>query len=89
MGARADGVRALIAGGANVNALDGMFAGTPLLWTAGGWSNNPDPRADYLGVARQLIAAGSSREWLAPEKAPDPESTHEKLAELCRAAAGA
>jgi ankyrin repeat protein len=86
MAGRAEGVRALIAGGANVNALDGMFAGTPLLWAAGGWQNNPDPRADYLGVARQLIAAGSSREWAAPEKAPDPESTHEQLAELCRAA---
>jgi len=87
MGGRAEGVRALIAGGADVNALDGMFAGTPLLWAAGGWSNNPDPRADYPDVARQLIAAGSSREWLAPEKAPNPESSHEKLAELCRAAA--
>ena len=86
MGGRVDGARALIAGGANVNALDGMFAGTPLLWAAEGWSHNSGPRADYLGVARQLIAAGSSREWLAPEKAPDPESTHEKLAELCRAA---
>jgi len=63
-----------------------MFAGTPLLWASEGWSHNSDPHADYLGVARQLIAGGSSREWLAPEKAPDPESTHEKLAELCRAA---
>ena len=86
MGGRTEAARVLIAGGANVNALDGMFAGTPLLWAAGGWRNNPDPRADYLGVARQLITAGSSREWIAPEKAPDPESTHEQLAELCRAA---
>jgi ankyrin repeat protein len=86
MAGRAEAVRALIAGDADVNALDGMFAGTPLLWAAEGWSHNPDPRADYLGVARQLIAAGSSREWLAPDKAPDPESAQEKLAELCRAA---
>ncbi|MEJ0038191.1 MAG: ankyrin repeat domain-containing protein [Gammaproteobacteria bacterium] len=86
MGGRAEGVRALIAGGASVNALDGMFAGTPLLWAAEGWSHNPDPRDGYLSVARQLLAAGSIREWLAPEKAPDPESTQEKLADLCRAA---
>ena len=86
MAGRADAVRALIVRGANVNALDGMFAGTPLLWASEGWSYNTDPRADYPGVARQLIASGSSREWLAPEKAPDPENTHEKLAALCRAA---
>ena len=86
MGGRADGVRALIAGGANVNALDGMFSGTPLLWAAGGRNHNPDPRADYLSVGRQLLAAGSSREWIPPEKAPDPERSLEELAEFCRAA---
>jgi hypothetical protein len=37
-------------------------------------------------VARLLLAAGSPREWVAPEKAPDPEGTHDRLAELCRAA---
>jgi ankyrin repeat protein len=42
--------------------------------------------ADYFGVARQLIAAGSPQEWAAPESAPDPEATHEQLAELCQAA---
>ena len=86
MGGRADAVRALIAGGADVNVPDGMFSGTPLLWAAEGWSHNPDPRTDYLSVARQLLAAGSSREWTPPEKAPNPESSQEKLEELCRAA---
>jgi hypothetical protein len=81
-----DAVGALIAGGANVNALDGMFSGTPLVWAAGGWGNNPDPRSDYKSVARQLLAAGSSREWAAPGNAPNPESTEEQLADLVRAA---
>jgi len=36
-----------------------------------------------------LIAAGSSLEWIPPEKAPDPEGTQEQLAALCRAAAAA
>jgi ankyrin repeat protein len=86
MAGRAEAVRTLIAGGADVNALDGMFSGTPLIWAAEGWRHNPDPRADYLSVARQLLKAGSPRDWTPPEKAPDPESTQETLAELCRAA---
>jgi ankyrin repeat protein len=86
MAGRVDAVRALIAGGANVNALDGMFSGTPLLWAAGGPGNNPDPHADYRSVARELLAAGSSREWAAPENAPNPESSQERLADLIRAA---
>jgi ankyrin repeat protein len=85
MAGHASATRALIEHGAAVNALDGMFSGTPLLWAAEGWghSSNPD---GFVDVARALIAAGSSREWAAPEKAPDPEGTHAKLAELCRAA---
>jgi hypothetical protein len=39
-----------------------------------------------VGVARLLIAAGSSLEWIPPEKAPDPEGTQEQLIELCHAA---
>jgi ankyrin repeat protein len=87
MAGRADAVRVLLAHGAPVNALDGMFAATPLLWAAEGWSHNRDTSADYLAVARHLIAAGSSREWLPPDKAPNPERTQEQLIELCRAAA--
>jgi ankyrin repeat protein len=86
MGGRADAVRALIAGGANVNALDGMFSGTPLLWAAEGGSYSGDRQSDYLSVARQLIAAGSPREWVPPENAPRAENALEKLADLVRAA---
>jgi len=85
MAGHKDAARVLIAHGAAVNALDGMFSGTPLLWAAEGWSHGSNS-ADFVEVARVLIAAGSSREWNAPEKAPDPEGTHAKLAELCRAA---
>jgi ankyrin repeat protein len=87
MAGRAESVRVLLAHGAAVNALDGMFSGTPLLWGANGWSyNSGTENTDYPGVARQLIAAGSSLEWVAPEKAPNPESTHEMLAEYIRTA---
>jgi ankyrin repeat protein len=85
MAGHKDAARVLIAHGAAVNALDGMFSGTPLLWAAEGWSHGSNG-ADFVEVARVLIAAGSSREWNAPEKAPDTEGTHAKLAELCRAA---
>jgi ankyrin repeat protein len=83
---RAEAVRVLLAYGASVNALDGMFSATPLVWAAEGWSHDSRPGAAHLGVARLLIAAGSSREWIPPEKAPDPERTQEQLMELCRAA---
>ena len=82
----AEAARVLLAHGAPVDALEGMFAGTPLVWAAQGWSQGARAGRDYLGVARQLIAAGSPLEWNAPERAPDPERMHETLAELCRAA---
>jgi ankyrin repeat protein len=85
MAGQADAARVLIACGAAVNALDGMFSGNPLLWAAEGWSH-ASGKADHVGVARALIAAGSSREWIPPERTPDPEGTLVKLAELCRAA---
>jgi ankyrin repeat protein len=84
---RADAVRVLLDHGAFVNALDGMFAGTPLLWACEGWSHDPRQAGmDHVAAARLLLAAGSQREWLPPEKAPDPEGTQERLMELCRAA---
>lgn len=86
MAGRVDAVRVLLAHGAPVNALDGMFSATPLVWAAQGWREGPDTGGDHLGVARLLIAAGSSLEWVPPPKAPDPEHTHEVLADLCRAA---
>ena len=87
MAGRVDAVRVLLAHGASVNALDGMFAATPLVWACEGWSHDPrQAGADHVAVARLLLMAGSPREWMAPEKAPDPEGTQECLLELCRAA---
>ena len=87
MAGRADATRVLLAHGASAAALDGMFSGTPLLWAAEGWSHATLPGVAYVAVARLLIAAGSPTTWTPPEKAPDPESTQDKLAELCRLAA--
>jgi ankyrin repeat protein len=87
MAGRAEATRVLIAHRAAVDALDGMFAATPLLWAAEGWGHASRPGVDHLAVARLLIAAGSPTTWTAPEKAPNPESTQEALVELCRAAA--
>ena len=86
MGGHVDAARVLLAHGSSVNAQDGMFAATPLVWACEGWSHATQNGADHVGVARLLLAAGSPREWSAPEKAPDPEGTHERLAELCSAA---
>ena len=85
MSGHTNAARVLIEHGAAVNALDGMFSGTPLLWAAEGWGHGSNA-AEFVEVARVLIAAGSSREWNVPDKAPDPEGTQVKLAELCRAA---
>jgi len=86
MAGRAEATRVLIAHGASVAALDGMFAGTPLLWAAEGWQHARLPGVDHVAVARLLIAAGSPTTWTPPEKAPDPESTQDVLLELCRVA---
>lgn len=85
MAGQPEAVRILLAGGASVNALDGMFAATPLVWACEGFSH-AQAGADHVAVARQLLAAGSSREWIPPENAPNPERTQELLTELCRAA---
>ncbi len=88
MHGRVSAAQALLANGAPVNALDGMFSANPLLWAAEGWGHHASRNgADHPGVARLLIAAGSSLEWAPPEKAPHPEGTQEQLVELCRAAA--
>lgn len=87
MAGRADATRALLAHGAATDALDGMFAGPPLIWAAEGWTHGSRPGADHVAVARLLIASGSPTTWTPPEKAPDPERTQETLIELCRAAA--
>ena len=87
MAGRTEAVRVLLAYGASVNALDGMFSASPLVWASEGWSHDPDMGGDHPTVARLLIAAGSPVTWEPPEKAPNPEGTQEQLIELCRAAA--
>lgn len=86
MGGHPDAVRVLLRFGADVNALDGMFAATPLVWAVEG-RDHAGPFADHVGVARALIEAGSSVEWTPPEGAPGPERTLDGLIELRRAAA--
>jgi ankyrin repeat protein len=85
MGGHPDAVRVLLKFGADVNALDGMFAAMPLVWAVEGRSH-AQPGADHVAVARELIAAGSALEWTPPEGAPGPERTLEGLIELRRAA---
>jgi hypothetical protein len=87
MGGHADAVRVLLKHGASVNAMDGMFSATPLVWAVEGRSNAKHPGADHVEVARLLIAAGSSVQWTPPEGAPGPERTLEGLVELRQAAA--
>ena len=87
MAGHREGVRVLLAHGAEVNALDGMFAATPLVWAVEGQDHAP-AGADHVGVARVLIDAGSSLEWEPPPGAPDQERTTERLLELRRAALG-
>ena len=87
MGGHPEAVRVLLAHGAAVNALDGMFAATPLVWAVEGRGNAKDASADHVAVARLLIAAGSRVDWTPPEGAPAPEGTLEGLIELTRAAA--
>jgi ankyrin repeat protein len=85
MAGQPQSVRVLLAHGAAVNAMDGMFSATPLVWAAEGQNYAP-ANSDFLEVARLLLAAGSSTQWAPPEKAPNPERTQEQLGELCRAA---
>jgi ankyrin repeat protein len=85
MAGQTDAVRVLLAHGASVTALDGMFSASPLVWATEGWAH-ASPTSDHVGVARLLIAACCPLEWEPPAKAPDPEGTQEKLAELCREA---
>jgi ankyrin repeat protein len=88
MGGHPEAVRTLLKFGADVNALDGMFAATPLVWAVEGRRNAKHGGAGHVEVARALIAAGSSLEWMPPPGAPEQERTLEGLAEL-RQAAGA
>jgi ankyrin repeat protein len=82
-----DAVRVLIRYGADVTALDGMFAASPLVWAVEG-RGHAQPGSDHVAVARELIAAGSPLDWTPPEGAPSPERTIDGLIDLRRAAAG-
>jgi ankyrin repeat protein len=88
MGGHVDAVRVLLSYGAPVDALDGMFSATPLVWAVEGRSSSRHT-GDHVGVARLLINAGSSTEWVPPPGAPNPEGTIEGLIELRRAAGSA
>jgi hypothetical protein len=81
-----DAVRVLLAHAADVKALDGMFAATPLVWAVEGRNNRKGPGVDHVAVARLLIAAGSPLDWKPPDGAPNPDGTIEGLIELTRAA---
>src|SRR5690606_9309931 len=88
MSGYADAVRVLLRFGADVDARDGMFAAPPLVWAVEG-RGHPQPGADHIAVARELIAAGSPVEWDPPEGSPGPERTLDGLMELRREAASA
>lgn len=85
MSGHPEAVRVLLKFGAEINAQDGMFSATPLVWAVEG-RGHAQPGADHVAVARELIAAGSSLEWAVPEGAPSPERTLEGLIELRREA---
>ncbi len=84
MGGHVEAVRVLLKHGADVNAVDGMFSASPLVWAVEGRRNSKHRGADHVGVARLLIAGGVPLEWIPPEGAPDIESTLEGLAQLRR-----
>src|SRR5262249_32863305 len=84
MGGHDEAGRVWLQHGADINALDGMFSASPLVWAVEGRRNAKHRDADHVGVARVLIAAGSPLEWTAPEGAPDIESTQDALMQLRR-----
>jgi hypothetical protein len=86
MGGHVEAVKVLLAKGASVKAVDSVFAATPLERACEGWRHTSQNGADHVEMAGLLLAAGSPREWVAREKAPNPEGTQDRLSELCRAA---
>jgi ankyrin repeat protein len=88
MGGHPDAVATLLKHGAPIDALDGMFSATPLVWAVEG-RTHANPGADHVAVARVLIAAGSPLEWKVPEGAPGPERTLDGLRVLVRDATAA
>ena len=86
MGGHPAAVRVLLQYDASVDAMDGMFSASPLVWAVEGRHTSKHAATDYVEVARLLIAAGSPLGWTPPEGAPSPEGTLEGLAELRREA---
>lgn len=86
MGGHPAAVRVLLQYGANVDAMDGMFSASPLVWAVEGQRTSKHGGTDHVEVARLLIAAGCPLGWTPPVGAPSAEGTLEGLAELRRAA---
>jgi ankyrin repeat protein len=84
MGGHVEAVRVLLAHGADVGALDGMFSATPLVWAVEGRSTMKHQGTDHVGVARLLMDAGSPLDWTPPDGAPGPERTLDGLIEIRR-----
>ena len=89
MGGHVDAVGVLLKYGADLDALDGMFSASPLVWAVEGRGTAKHPHADHVGVARLLIAAGSPLDWTPPEGTPGPERVLEGLSQLRRDAGSA
>ncbi|HEX4966086.1 MAG TPA: ankyrin repeat domain-containing protein [Thermoanaerobaculia bacterium] len=51
---------ALLARGADLEAVEDEFGATPLGWATHGCDNYPNPEGDYPGTVRLLLAAGAS-----------------------------
>jgi ankyrin repeat protein len=54
------GARVLLAHGAPVDVRDNTYHSPPLGWTDYASTNHTNPRGDYAGVARALLAAGAT-----------------------------
>ncbi|MCC7186579.1 MAG: ankyrin repeat domain-containing protein [Acidobacteria bacterium] len=88
MGGWPEAVRVLLAHGADVQALDGMFAATPLIWAVEGRSGHTESGTDHVAVARLLVEAGAPLTWNPPPNAPGPERTLDGLSALLDAVSG-
>lgn len=88
MGGHPKAAAALIKFGAKLDALDGMFSASPLVWAVEG-RGHAQPGSDHVGVARVLIDAGSPLDWVPPPAAPGPERTVDGLRDLVREARAA
>jgi ankyrin repeat protein len=86
MGGHPEAVATLLKYGAPIDALDGMFSATPLVWAVEG-RGHAAPGSDHVAVARILIDHGSPLEWAVPAGAPGPERTLEGLRQLKKDAA--